>query len=64
MKLRDEACTLAKDKKVSCITKKLEEGSSKTLYQVVNDLTDNKKVKVLPTAKSDEELANNLRTKD
>ena len=58
IKLRDEACRVAKDKKLSCITKKLDEGSAKTLYQVVNDLSDNNKVKVLPTAKSDEELAN------
>ena len=51
---------MAKEKKVSCVTQMLNEGSSKTLYQVVNDLTDNKKEKVLPTAKSEKELANNF----
>ena len=59
IKLRKETTELAKNKKVSCITKKLE-GQSKTLYRVVNDLTDNKKGTVLPSAKSDEELANNF----
>ena len=51
---------LAKEKKIHVIKKKIEEGSSKALYQVVNDLTDNEKARVLPTAKSDDELANNF----
>ena len=60
VKLRKETTKLARNKKISRISKKIEEGSSKTLYQVVNDLTDNVQEKVLPTAKSDEELANNF----
>ena len=60
IKLRKETTKLAKDKKTNAIKKKLEEGSSKALYQVVNNLTDNEKSNVLPKARSDEELANNF----
>ena len=57
-RLRKETTKLAKDKKINQIRKKIEEGSSKALYQVVNNLTDNEKERVLPTAKTDEDLAN------
>ena len=60
IKLRKDTTELAKDKKTNAIKKKIEEGSSKALYQVVNKLTDNEKSNVLPTARSDEELANNF----
>ena len=56
--LRKETIEMAKDKKKNQIKKKIEEGSSKALYQVVNNLTDNEKARVLPTASSDKELAN------
>lgn len=59
-KLRKETTKVAKDKKVNLIKKKIEEGTSKTLFQVVNNLTDNAKSNVLPTAKSDKELADNF----
>ena len=57
-RLRSESTKLAKVKKINLIRKKIEEGSSKALYQVVNNLTDNEKERVLPTAKTDEDLAN------
>ena len=45
-------------KKKSYVTKKLQDGSAKTLYSVVNQLIDsNKKEVVLPTASSEKELA-------
>ena len=59
-RLRKETTEVAKDKKINLIRKKIEEGSSKVLYQVVNNLTDNDKERVLPTAKNDEVLANNF----
>lgn len=58
--LRKETTKMAQEKKISRITQKIEQGSSKTLYQVVNHLTDKTQEKVLPTAQSDEELANNF----
>ena len=60
IRLRKETTELAKSKKTSQIKLKIKEGSSKALYQVVNNLTDNEKARVLPTANSDEELANNF----
>ena len=60
VKLRKETTDLAKDKKINSVKKKIEEGSSKALYQVVNNLTDNTKTNVLPTARSDDELANSF----
>ena len=60
IRLRRETTKLANDKKMNLIKQKIDEGSSKVLYQVVNNLTDNEKARVLPTAKSDEELANNF----
>ena len=59
-RLRKETTEVAKDKKMNLIRKKIEEGSSKVLYQVVNNLTDNDRERVLPTAKNDEVLANNF----
>ena len=44
IKLRKETTKVAKDKKVNLIKKMIEEGTSKTLYQVVNNLTDNEKI--------------------
>ena len=60
IRLRRETTKVANDKKMNLIKQKIDEGSSKVLYQVVNNLTDNEKARVLPTAKSDEELANNF----
>ena len=55
--LRKQTTQLAKDKKISYVSRKLEQGTTKTLYSVVNELIDNEKEVVLPTAESDEELA-------
>ena len=55
--LRKQTTELAKDKKLSYVTKKLNEGTAKTLYSVVNNLIDNNKEIVLPSAESDKELA-------
>ena len=60
IRLRKETTEMAKGKKKNQIKKKIEEGSSKALYQVVNNLTDNEKARVLPTANSDKELAENF----
>ena len=56
--LRKEAINTSFDKKKKLVTKKLEQGSSKTLYAVVNELIDNKKEVVLPKSDSDVDLAN------
>ena len=48
--LRKQAVNLAFDKKKQYVSTKLEQGSSKTLYAVVNELIDNKKQAVLPKA--------------
>ena len=56
--LRKETINLAFDKKKKLVTKKLEEGSSKTLYAVVNELIDNTKKVVLPKSDSHLDLAN------
>ena len=55
--LRKQTTRAAKDKKKTCVTRKLVKSSSKTLYMVVNELIDNGKVVVLPSAESDKELA-------
>ena len=60
IKLRKKTTDAAKEKKIHSISQKIDQGSSKTLYQVVNNLTDNTKVQVLPSAASDTELANNF----
>ena len=60
IRLRKETTNMAKNKKRSLISRKIDQGSSKSLYQVVNNLTDNKKSSVLPEAKTDEELANSF----
>ena len=49
---------LAFDKKKQLVSSKLKQGSSKTLYAVVDELIDNKKQAVLPKAESDASLAN------
>ena len=51
---------MAKNKKRSLISQKIDQGSSRSLYQVVNNLTDNKKQSVLPEAKTDKELADSF----
>ena len=56
--LRKQAVNLAFDKKKQFVSSKLEQGCSKTLYAVVNELIDNKKQAVLPKAESDASLAN------
>ena len=58
--LRKQTTGVAKNKKQSYVTKKLSEGSSKTLYSVVNNLIDNNKEVVLPSANSDKELADSF----
>ena len=55
--LRKQTTELAKNKKISYVSRKLEQGTSKTLYSVVNQLIDNNKEVVLPSAESDVELA-------
>ena len=55
IKLRKETTSLAKSKKCSLISQKIDQGSSRALYQVVNNLTDSTKPSVLPAAKSDEQ---------
>ena len=60
--LRREAINTSFDKKKEYISKRLEKNPSKNLYSVVNELTDNKKVAVLPNAISDKELADNFMT--
>ena len=42
VRLRKETTNLAKRKKCSSISQKIDEGSSRSLYQVVNNLTDTK----------------------
>ncbi len=62
LSLRKEAIDTAFDKKKKLVSKKLEEGSCKTLYAVVNELIDNKKKVVLPKSVSDVDLANEFQT--
>ena len=49
---------MAFDKKKKLVSDKLEQGSSKTLYAVVNELIDSKKEVVLPKSESNVLLAN------
>ena len=58
LSLHKEAIDTAFNKKKTLVSRKLKEGSSKTLYAVVNELIDNKKEIVLPQSASDVELAN------
>ena len=58
--LRKQTTELAKNKKLSYVSEKLESGTSKTLYSVVNQLIDNNKEVSLPSANSDVELAENF----
>ena len=58
--LRKQTTTLAMHKKQSYISGKLMAGN-RSLYSVVDELLDNGKEVVLPTAVSDLELANNFR---
>ena len=60
--LRKQAVNLAFDKKKQYVSTKLAQGSSKTLYAVVNELIDNKKHAALPKAESDASLANRFQT--
>ena len=60
IRLRKETTKMAQNKKKSLISQKIDQGSSRSLYQVVNNLTDSKKSSVLPEAKTDEELANSF----
>lgn len=56
--MRKETIDLSFQKKKSLISKKLQEGTSKTLYSVVNQLIDNnKKETILPKSTSEKELA-------
>ena len=55
--LRKQTTDLAYAKKKEYLTRKLNEGNSKTMYSVVNKLLDKKQDRVLPDAKSDKELA-------
>ena len=58
--LRREAINTSFSKKREFICKRLEKNPSKSLYSVVNELTDNKKVTVLPDSNNDKELANSF----
>jgi hypothetical protein len=60
VRLRKQTTETAKAKKISYVSRKLEEGSSKTLFTVVSNLLDSEKVAVLPSAKSEKELANSF----
>ena len=60
MVLKKDAIRSAFEKKKSFISRRLEEDSGKSLFKIVNELTDSKKETVLPTGKSDKELANNF----
>jgi hypothetical protein len=48
--LRKQTVNMVFDKKKKLVSDKLEQGSSKTLYAVVNELIDDKKEVVLPKA--------------
>ena len=56
--LRKQSINLAFEKKKNLVSNKLEQGSSKTLYAVVNELIDKKKEAVLPKCESEDALAN------
>ena len=56
--LRQQTKELALEKKKSFVSAKLEENPNKNLYSVVNSLLDNNRETILPTATSDQELAN------
>ena len=56
--LRKQAVNVVFDKKQELVSDKLEQGSSKTLYAVVNELIDSKKEVVLPKSESNVLLAN------
>ena len=60
MILKKEAIKSAFEKKKIFISKRLEEDSGKSLHKIVNELTDNKKETILPTGKTDKQLANNF----
>ena len=56
--LRKQTVNLAFEKKKQLVSDKLQHGTSKTLYAVVNELIDSKKQVVLPKSESDVSLAN------
>ena len=58
--LRKEAINTSFTKKKDYIRKRLENNPSKSLYSVVNELIDNKKVTVLANSNNDKELADNF----
>ena len=58
--LRKEAINLSHLKKKSHISKRLEANSGRSLYVVLNELTDKTKETILPTAKSDKALADDF----
>ena len=58
--LRNKAINTSFNKKKDYIRKRIEANPSKSLYSVVNELTDNKKATVLPKSNNDKELANNF----
>ena len=60
--LKKECLEAAKLKKSKYIAERLKDGSSKSLYSVVNQITDNTTQTVLPTANSDQELAEKFLT--
>ena len=57
IQLKKRSTQLCKEKKKTFIANRLRDGSSKSLFSVVNRLTDNTKDTVLPSSDSDEELA-------
>ena len=56
--LRKEAVQLAHKKKKELVTSKLKQGSSKSLFAVMNELVDSKRETVLPVSESGQLLAN------
>ena len=56
--LRKATTDVAREKKRSHVSQKIAQGSTKSLYSMVNKLIDNTKEAVLPTAESDVDLAN------
>ena len=58
--LRKRTTEIAKEKKLSYVATKVEQGSIKTLYSIVNELTDKTKERVLPTAVNNKKLADDF----
>ena len=58
LRIRRQTTSLSLEKKKSYISRKLDDNSSKSLYQIVDKILDKSKETILPKAVSDQELAN------